>query len=145
MAMAEKVKAAEIFIGKLAYNADLLSEITDFCVKKDISLGRVEALGAVQRACLGFYDQQKKKYEYKTINEPMEIAKLIGNVSTKDNTPFVHAHITLTDKKGRAYVGHLAQGTVVFACEFILEAFHGPELKRTHDKETGLPLWEMED
>jgi len=31
-----------------------------------------------------------------------------------------------------------------FACDFILEAFDGPVLKRNLDEATGLPLWEIE-
>ncbi len=33
----------------------------------------------------------------------------------KDGEIFVHAHITLADRKGRAYGGHLMPGTMVFA------------------------------
>ena len=39
--------------------------------------------------------------------------------------------------------GHLAPGTIVFACELIIEAFDGQELNRGMDRETGLPLWNM--
>jgi len=67
----------------------------------------------------------------------------VGNVSLKDNSPFVHAHITLADKKANAYGGHLASGTVVFACEFMLEVFDGPVLQRDFDETTGLFLWTM--
>jgi hypothetical protein len=143
MAMIKKVKSRGIFIGKLGHGADLLGEMTDICRKENIQLGRVEALGAVQRARLGFYDQQTHEYQFIGVDQPLEITKLVGNVSIKDGHPFVHAHITLADKKGNAYGGHLAPGTVVFACEFILEVFDGPVLKRDFDETTGLPLWKM--
>jgi len=35
------------------------------------------------------------------------------------------------------------EGTIVFACEFIIEAFDGPPLERGFDETTGLPLWDM--
>ena len=71
----------------------------------------------------------------------MEITNLKGNISVKDGNPFVHAHITLADKSGKCYGGHLAPGTVVFACEFLIEALDGPVFERCLDEKTGLPLW----
>jgi predicted DNA-binding protein with PD1-like motif len=143
MAITKKVKSREVLIGKLSHGGDLLEEVTDICRKENIQLGRVEALGAVQRARLGFYNQQTHEYQFHVVDQPLEITKLVGNVSLKDGNPFVHAHITLADKTGNAYGGHLAPGTLVFACEFILEAFDGPILERVFDEVTGLPLWKM--
>ncbi len=145
MAIIKKFKPIEIFVGKLSHGGDLLEEINDICRKKNIQLGRVEALGAVQKARLAFYNQQTREYEFFSIDQSLEITKLIGNISLKDGGPIVHAHITLADKTGKAYGGHLASGTVVFACEFILEVFEGPILERKFDKETGLPLWAMSE
>ena len=39
----------------------------------------------------------------------------------------------------------LAPGTIVFACEFILETFDGPILERDLDETTGLYLWAMRE
>jgi predicted DNA-binding protein with PD1-like motif len=75
----------------------------------------------------------------------LEITSLTGNVSIKDGKPLVHVHVTLADKKGNAFGGHLAEGTIVFACEVCIQVFQGEPLKRGFDKTTGLPLWEMDD
>jgi uncharacterized protein len=145
MTSMREVKARRVFVGKLAYGGDLLEQITGICRQEGIQLGRVEAVGAVQKAHLAFYDQQKHQYEPLAIERPLEITKLLGNVSLKEGQPFVHAHITLADETGAAYGGHLAPGTVVFACEFVLEAFDGPPLERDLDDVTGLYLWTMPD
>ena len=145
MTIIKKVKSIEFFMGKIRHGGDLLEEITEICIKKNIQLGRLEALGAVQKARLAFYNQQTHEYQFFSIDQSLEITKLIGNISLKDGNPFVHAHITLADKTGKAYGGHLASGTVVFACEFILEVFEGPIFERKFDKETCLPLWAMSE
>lgn len=132
-------------MGKLSYGCDLLEELTAICRKENIRLGRIEALGAVQEARLGFYDQQRREYQFLTLSEPLEITMLIGNISLKDGDPFVHAHITLADEAGKAFGGHLAPGTVVFACEFIIVSFDGPVFERDFDGKTGLPLWTMSE
>ena len=143
MTIMKNIRSRELFIGKVSYGGDLLEEITNVCRKENIRLGRVEALGAVQRARLGFYHQQTHEYQFLVLDQPLEITKLVGNISLKDGNPFVHAHITLAGRTGNAYGGHLAPGTIVFACEFILETFDGPILERGFDKTTGLHLWTM--
>ncbi|HPD21396.1 MAG: PPC domain-containing DNA-binding protein [Desulfomonilia bacterium] len=137
------VKHAKAIMGRLRHGADLLEEITAICREHGIRLGRIEAIGAVKKASIGFYDQQTRTYAYLTLVKAMEITKLSGNVSIKDGEVFVHAHITLADDTGRAYGGHLAPGTIVFACECIIEAFEGPALERVFDEETGLALWDI--
>ncbi len=137
------VKSREIFMGKLSYGCDLLEELTDVCVKRNVKLGRIEAIGAVQKARVGFYNQESREYQFSFLDCPLEIAHLIGNVSFKTGKPFVHAHVTLIDEEGKAHGGHLAPGTVVFACEFVLEAFDGARFERNPDEETGLPLWSI--
>jgi hypothetical protein len=133
-----------MYIGRLQRGDDLLEAITALCRREKVHLGRIEALGAVERARLAFYDQQARKYRYFVLERPLEITKLTGNVSLKDGEPFVHAHVTLSDSDGSSYGGHLAQGTTVFACEVILQAFHGVSLERAFDESTGLSLWRLE-
>lgn len=145
MSIMKKVKSRQFFMGKLGYGKDLIEELTRICIKENIQLGRIEALGAVQKACIGYYDQNSREYQFIDLDQHLEITNFIGNVSLKDGDPIVHAHVTLADEKGRAYGGHLAPGTIVFACEFILESFDGPAFNRGFDEETGLPLWDMSE
>ncbi|MBN1556496.1 MAG: DNA-binding protein [Phycisphaerae bacterium] len=131
------------FLGRLPHDGDLLEELTKFCVEHEIHLGRVEAIGAVKKARLGYYHQDTRKYAFHEIDEPMEILNLVGNISLKDDQPFVHAHVTLANRHGQAFGGHLAPGTIIFACEAMVQSLRGPSLHRKPDEPTGLPLWEM--
>ena len=144
MTVYKNVQSKKIIMGKLSHGCDLLAELTSICVENNVTLGRIEALGAVQKARLGFYNQETRQYQFHDFDQSMEIAQLVANVSLKAGKPFVHAHVTLTDSNDAAFGGHLAPGTLVFACEFVLEAFDGPKFERDHDEETGLPLWTLE-
>jgi hypothetical protein len=135
---------AGTLVGRLVRGDDLLEELTGICGENAVGAGRIEGLGAVERARLAFFDQAVREYRFFELDEPLEITKLVGNVSLRDAVPFVHAHVTLADASGRAYGGHLAPGTVVFAFEFVIERFGGIELIREHDETTGLALWAME-
>lgn len=143
MATMNNVKRGEIHIGKLDHGADLIAEITAICRDRGIRLGKVQAIGAVQKARLAYYNQTRKVYEFYNLDEPLEILNLTGNISLKNGQPMVHAHITLSNEKGEAFGGHLVAGTTIFACECIIEAFEGLEYSRSHDEITGLPLWEL--
>jgi predicted DNA-binding protein with PD1-like motif len=143
MAILKNLKSLDVYMGRLTKDGDLLEEITNFCIKENIRLGWLEAIGAVKMARLGFYNQEAREYQYITFKSNLEITKLAGNVSIKDDKPMVHAHVTLADDKGNCYGGHLATGTIVFACEVIVQAFDEMDFIRAYDKETGLPLWNI--
>jgi uncharacterized protein len=136
-----QVTPTRTFMGGLDHNDDLLEALTKICKNEGIQLGRVEAIGAVKKAALGYYDQDKKEYIYFTIDRHLEILNLTGNISLKDGKPFVHAHVTLADDRGNSFGGHLIPGTIIFACEAIVQAFDGPEFIREVEPVTGLPLW----
>ena len=129
------------YIGRLPSGADLLEGITKICKELGIKVGKVTAIGAVRKAVIGFYNQQKKEYETMRIDHEMEILSCVGNVSLLKGQPFVHCHITLADSNGNCKGGHLMIGTEVFACEVIIEEFEGEEIHREYDEETGLSLW----
>jgi hypothetical protein len=131
------------WMGRLAYEGDLLGELTAVAEEHGVTLGRVEAIGAVKSARIGYYDQGAQEYRFKRFDMPLEIVSLAGNVSIKDGKPMVHAHVALADEGGEVYGGHLAEGCIVFACEFVLTALNGPTLERTLDEPTGLPLWTL--
>ena len=144
MAFYKEMTHRGYYLGKGARGGDLLGEITDFCKARGITLGRVEALGALVRATLGYYNQNSRKYEMIEFDEHLEITNLVGNVSLKDGEPIVHAHVTLANDRAIAYGGHLVPGCEIFACEFMVQAFDGPQLNRGLDEQTGLPLWNEE-
>jgi len=140
----KKGKQDKVFVGKLTYGADILDELSVFCVDNSINSGWINLIGAVKCYNIGFYDQNSK--EYKEIKSPeneagFEIASCSGNISIKENKPFVHLHAVFTDKDGKAFGGHVMKGTKIFAAEFMLTSFEGKDFVRSHDEETGLFLW----
>ncbi len=139
--MIRQVEFGKGFVGRLSYGADLLSELTALCLEKDVTCGRIEAIGAVQKARIGFYNQANHEYEFMTLDQPLEITNLTGNVSIRDDKPMIHAHVTLGDRDGKAYGGHLAPGTIIFACEYMIQRIEGAVYIRDVDEQTGLPLW----
>lgn len=137
-----KVDTGRQFIGRFAKGSDLLSSLTELCGVEQIRLGVFTVIGAVTRACMGYYDQAGQQYvDCVNLEKKLEITCCTGNISLKDGKPFVHAHITLADLSGQACGGHLMPGTVIFAAEYYIRELCGAELQRRHDPQTGLSLW----
>lgn len=131
-------------MGRLEKGEDLLQALARICRDEKITLARLEAIGAVTGALVGYYDQEKREYRYTSFPGGREIVSLTGNVSLLDGEPMVHAHIALADREGRVVGGHLGEGTVVFACEYLIEELETPDgagLERSFDEATGLKLW----
>ena len=136
------MRPGRCFMGRLPKGDDLLGALEKLCQEHNITLGEVRALGAVERARVGFYNQKERKYYFLDFEQPLEILALVGNISLRDGKPMVHAHVTLADAAGRAVGGHLAEGAPVFACEFVLyEYLADQKLSRQNDPATGLMLW----
>ncbi len=125
------------------HDSNLVQFLTELAETKRITVATFTAIGALKRAKLGFYDQEKHEYREITLDSPHEIASCVGNISVKDERPFVHAHAVLADKNGNVKAGHLLEG-VVFAAEVHLRELKGAKLERKYDKVTGLSLWDIE-
>lgn len=129
-------------MGRLAKGEDLLAALEKVAREHGITLGEVQAIGAVSQARVGYYNQAERRYYFLDLARPLEILCLTGNISVKDDKPMVHAHVTLSDGDGRAFGGHLAEGTLVFACEFAIQEYQSAlPLVRRMDDPTGLFLW----
>ena len=131
------------YVAKLPYSADLLNSIRDVAVKAKIHSASFSAIGAVRKATVSYYDQTNKKYNELVLDEPMEIVSCTGNISELDGKMIVHAHLVFSDEKGRAFGGHLLEGTELFACELIINQYKNLRIKRKYNELTGLNLMEI--
>jgi len=127
---------------RLVYGCDLLEALQGIVQEADVRFGSINFLGAVQKARVGYYLQDEKRFINLDFDEPMEILSGLGNVSLKDGQPFVHAHVTFLQKTGTIKGGHLLPGTIVFAGEVFIEELELPAPpERLDDQVTGLSLW----
>jgi len=138
-------KPQEVIMGSIQRGENLLESLTRVCIDHQVKAGAISLIGAVSTVSLAYYDQDKKSYTLinfiNSASGAKEIVSATGNVSLKDNEPFVHMHIVLSDSEGVCEGGHLMPGTTVYACEYKIVKLTGPSLDRAYDKETGLYLW----
>jgi len=130
------------FLIRLKKNEEIVTELTNFCEEQNVQAGFIHGLGAVQSAEIGFYHLNKQEYEFKNIDEDLEIVSLHGNVSLVGGKPFFHLHGVFSDEKLKCYGGHLKSAIIGGTGEFRLEVFEEP-ISRVHNDEVGLKLLDL--
>jgi hypothetical protein len=125
---------------RLDLGEEIIAQLKKLCEDERIRRGRVEAIGATDRAVIGVYDLEKKEYYPEAINEFMEITSLNGNITAMDGKPYIHLHVTLADQRHAVHGGHVLEMRVGATCEMFITAPEG-EIGRTKDEELGINLW----
>lgn len=133
--------AGRAFVGRLETGSDLVEEIERFCAAQGITAAQVTVIGAVRHAAYAYYEQDDHRYRELSSATHHEIVSFVGNISLRDDRPFLHAHATFADADGATVGGHLLRGTEVFAAEVMIRELGGVDLVRRPDDATGLALW----
>lgn len=140
-----ELDAGKIHIALLEKGSDLLLELNKIVKKKNIRAGHFQVNGIVSKAVFGsrltYSGHLYDNYKYNEIKEKMLILSCTGNISIKEDEPFVHAHIMLGNFNKEVFGGHMGEGTEVFTAEVIIQEFIGEEIVRKKDRKTGLFLW----
>lgn len=129
---------------RLPKGADLVAALTDACATRGITKGAIQVIGALERATLGYYLQDERRYVSFDLPEHCEVLCGAGNVSLKDGGTFVHLHLTLSRSDGSCLGGHALEGCPIFAAEAFILPVPGADLARGFDEPTGLFLWQVQ-
>lgn len=134
-------KVGNHYVIRLGKGEDIIEKVIEFCKDNGINSGHFSGIGALDEVEVGYYDEKKRKYHTKTLNEKhIELLSLKGNVSLdEENNIKVHAHVVISDAGLNARGGHLVNGKVSITCEIIFTPFEGT-LKRKHHERIGLQL-----
>lgn len=122
----------------------LIHALTEFCREQDLVAGFFYGLGGALSAEIGYYHLDKQEYEFRHLDQILEIASVQGNIALKDGEPFIHAHAVLSDAGLRSYSGHVKELVVGGTCEVHLQTFDRTWHRR-YDKETGLALIDFDE
>ncbi len=119
---------------------DVLRSITDFVRDREIRGASLQGIGAVDLARLGQYDYERKDYRVVELRGALEVVGLIGNVALRDGVPFPHVHMTVTTQDGKAFGGHLLEGSrCALTMEIEIKDLGAP-LERTPDPRFNLSV-----
>ena len=145
--MSEQFSAAEGRLGRVVVlrlkpGMDLLDGLQAACERHQIHNGVIlSAIGSL--SCVRYCDvealpEKKCGYGYGRVlelNDTIELTGASGVVcSDAEGNINLHVHICLSDKDGRAYGGHLVQGTrVLMTADIVLGEVEGVSMLREYD------------
>ena len=110
----------DTYIIYLEKDERIMNGLTQFCKDHNISNGKISGIGAIKKIELGAYDLNNKKYIIQNFNDIWELTSFQGNIQLKDDVPFIHAHINISNHDLNPKGGHLFEATVAAVGEFVL-------------------------
>jgi|SRR5690606_30080683 len=100
----------------------------------------LSGLGGASSVELGFYDLEAQQYNWRKIDEPLEIAGLQGNITWTESSPAFHIHGVFAKDDLSTIAGHVREIVVSGTCEILLHRWYGENLTKSIDPDTGLKL-----
>jgi len=122
---------------------EFMARLLEFVQQEGITAAHFTAIGAFERATIGYFDRQRKEYKKIPIQEQVEVLSLIGDVAIADDKPQIHAHVVVGTSEGMARGGHVLEAHVWPTLEVILTE-EPAYLRKRHHPETGLALIDAE-
>ncbi len=133
------------YIVRLFQGEDLIASLTNFCAEHRIESGRLEGIGAVSSATIGYYDLDEKEYHFTTYDDVIyELVSMTGNVALVDGKAFLHVHASIAGQDLKVLGGHVQEMTVGVTVEVFLAVCDG-SVVRELDEGIGLKLMQLPD
>jgi predicted DNA-binding protein with PD1-like motif len=123
----------------LATGDETIGALQQFVRERKIDTAALTAIGAFERAVIGYFDWQLKDYRRIPVEEQVEVLSLIGDIAEAKGEPALHIHAVLGRSDGSVVGGHLLEGHVRPTLEVILTE-PPAHLRKKKDPETGLAL-----
>ena len=122
---------------------EAVGALGQFVRDRRIEAASVSAIGAFERAVVGYFEWGTKQYKRIPVDEQVEVLSLLGDVAVSEGKPALHIHAVLGRSDGSLVGGHLLEGHVRPTLEvvFVEPPAH---LKKRKDPETGLALIALE-
>jgi predicted DNA-binding protein with PD1-like motif len=116
---------------------EVMSGLKEFAVKYNVKSAHFNAIGDANSVKFGWYDISKKMFKVMHINEFAEITSLVGDISSYNNNPVVHAHISMATEDGIVHGGHLFEAFISPTLQLMMTVEPAPLFKKL-DPETGI-------
>ena len=141
--MVGKSSDGRAFVLILDAGEEAFGAITDFAKRENLLGASLTALGAFERAAVGWFDVNKKEYRKIEIAEQCEALSLIGDVAIDDRgQPSLHLHAVLGLSDGSTRGGHMLQAIVRPTLEVMLKETPS-EMRRKKRPELGIALIDL--
>jgi hypothetical protein len=123
---------------------EAMALLSGFATDLHLTGAQVTAVGAFERAVIGWFDRQTKDYRPIRVDQQCEVLSLVGDVALGADGPQPHIHAVLGLPDGTTRGGHLLAGQVWPTLEVIIRETDAG-LRKTHRPEIGLSLIDLDE
>ena len=135
---------AQVHVIVLDSGEEAFAALTRFANESGLSAASLTAIGAFERATVGWFDMASKSYRKIEVNEQCEVLSAIGDIAVGDDgKPSLHVRIVLGLADGSTRGGHLLAGTVRPTLEVVLTEVPAM-LRRKKQPDLGIALIDLE-
>jgi len=127
---------------------EAFSALTDWAAGHEITAAQVTAVGAFERAVVGWFDRAAREYRRIEVGQQCEVLSLIGDIAVgaaadgEAERPQPHLHAVLGLADGSTRGGHLLEGRVRPTLEMVVREAPA-QLRKTHRPDVGLALIDL--
>jgi uncharacterized protein len=134
----------ETRVAVLDSGEEAVAALTKFANDAQLTTASLTAIGAFEKATVGWFDFEKKTYKKIEVGEQCEVLSAIGDLAIGDDgKASLHVHVVLGLSDGTTRGGHLLAGTVRPTLEVVL--IDTPShLRRKKKPDLGIALIDLE-
>jgi uncharacterized protein len=139
--------ASVTYVAILGEGEEAFSALADWAAGQQISAAQVTAVGAFERATVGWFDRAARDYRRIEIGQQCEVLSLIGDIAIgagDPGQPQPHLHAVLGLADGTTRGGHLLEGQVWPTLEVIIRETPA-QLRKTQRPDIGLALIDLDE
>jgi uncharacterized protein len=117
--------------------------LNQFARAEDLEAAQITAVGAFERAVVGWFDRATRDYRRIPVDEQCEVLSLLGDVAEGEDGPIVHVHVVLGLSDGTTRGGHLLEGRVYPTLEAVVTETPA-ELRKVMRPDVGIALIDLD-
>ena len=123
---------------------EAFASLTKFANDAQITAASMTAIGAFEKATIGWFDFERKTYKKIEIAEQCEVLSAIGDVAVGDDgKASLHVHVVLGLSDGTTRGGHLLEGKVRPTLEVVMTDTPA-KLRRKKRADIGIALIDLD-
>jgi predicted DNA-binding protein with PD1-like motif len=131
---------SKVHVVILESGEEAFATLTRFANDAGISAASLTAIGAFEKAIVGWFDFTTRSYKKIAVDEQCEVLSAIGDVAVGDDgKASLHLHIVLGMSDGSTRGGHLLEGKVRPTLEVVLTETPS-KLRRKKRPDLGIAL-----
>ena len=118
---------------------EAFSGLLEFAEKYHVTGAHFTAIGALNKATLGWFDPRRKMYRKIPISGQHEVIAMSGDIALYQGNPVVHTHMVVGGPDGTTRAGHVLNAYVSPTLE-VMVTVEPVAMQKRFDPETDLTL-----